>query len=101
MKSTPFLSNSPEICYDTFVLSEGDPRGQHKDLVARDGVYHELYETQFSKALMTEENDGISELEKYMWAPSRRMSPDKYEPRDRFFVPGLICVLFSVLMVSF
>ena len=67
MKSTPFLSNSPEICYDTFVLSEGDPRGLHKDLVARDGVYHELYETQFSKALMAEENNGISELEKYMW----------------------------------
>ena len=54
---------------EILVVKDGQivERGQHKDLVARDGVYHELYETQFSKALMTEENDGISELEKYMW----------------------------------
>ena len=29
-------------------------RGTHKDLVSAGGVYQELYETQFSKALETE-----------------------------------------------
>ena len=29
-------------------------RGQHKELVAKGGVYTELYETQFKKALETE-----------------------------------------------
>jgi len=42
-------------------------RGQHKELVARDGVYRELYETQFSKALLHEEEVGVSELERYIW----------------------------------
>ena len=40
-------------------------RGTHKELLGREGVYRELYETQFSKALM--EEDTVSELEKYIW----------------------------------
>ena len=40
-------------------------RGQHKELVKQGGVYAELYETQFSKALA--DDDGISELEEYIW----------------------------------
>ena len=53
---------------EILVVKDGQivERGQHKDLVSRDGVYRELYETQFSKALMTEE-DGVSELERYIW----------------------------------
>ena len=42
-------------------------RGQHKDLVSAGGVYHELYETQFSKALVPQEEEGISELQQYLW----------------------------------
>ena len=41
-------------------------RGQHRELVNRDGVYRELYETQFARAILPEE-DGISELEQYIW----------------------------------
>ena len=53
---------------EILVVKEGRivERGQHKDLVAQGGVYRELYETQFSKALMPEE-DGVSELEQYVW----------------------------------
>ena len=40
-------------------------RGSHKVLLSKEGVYRELYETQFSKALM--EEDGVSELEQYIW----------------------------------
>ena len=40
-------------------------RGTHKELLANDGVYRELYETQFSKALI--ESEGVSELEQYIW----------------------------------
>ena len=40
-------------------------RGTHKELLSKEGVYRELYETQFSKALM--EEDGVSELEQYIW----------------------------------
>ena len=40
-------------------------RGSHKELLNTDGVYRELYETQFSKALL--EDDGVSELEQYIW----------------------------------
>ncbi|MCR5384448.1 MAG: ABC transporter ATP-binding protein/permease [Saccharofermentans sp.] len=40
-------------------------RGSHKELLNKDGVYRELYETQFSKALL--EGDGVSELEQYIW----------------------------------
>lgn len=41
-------------------------RGQHKNLVSSGGVYQELYETQFSKALVPQE-EGVSELEQYLW----------------------------------
>ncbi len=41
-------------------------RGVHQELVNLGGVYSELYETQFSKALQTQE-EGLSELEKYIW----------------------------------
>ena len=40
-------------------------RGTHKELLNKEGVYRELYETQFSKALI--EADGVSELNQYMW----------------------------------
>ena len=49
-------------------------RGQHRELVNRDGVYRELYETQFSRALMPEEG-GISELEQYIWGQQAADEP--------------------------
>ena len=49
-------------------------RGQHKDLVNRDGVYRELYETQFSKALLPKE-EGVSELEQYIWGQQAADEP--------------------------
>ena len=53
---------------EILVVKDGQivERGQHKELVGRDGVYHELYQTQFSKALLPEEQ-GVSELERYIW----------------------------------
>ena len=53
---------------EILVVKDGEivERGQHRELVNRDGVYRELYETQFSKALLNEE-DGVSELEQYIW----------------------------------
>ena len=42
-------------------------RGQYRDLVNAGGVYQELYETQFSKALIPQEEEGVSELEQYIW----------------------------------
>ena len=54
---------------EILVVKDGEivERGQHKDLVKKHGVYQELYETQFSKALLPEEKDGISELDRYLW----------------------------------
>ena len=40
-------------------------RGSHKELLGKEGIYRELYETQFSKALL--EENGVSELEQYIW----------------------------------
>lgn len=40
-------------------------RGTHKELLGKNGIYRELYETQFSKAMI--EEDGVSELEQYIW----------------------------------
>ncbi len=40
-------------------------RGSHKALLNKEGIYRELYETQFSKALIDEV--GVSELEQYIW----------------------------------
>lgn len=53
---------------EILVVKDGQivERGQHRDLVAFGGVYSELYETQFSRALLPEE-DGVSELEQYIW----------------------------------
>ena len=53
---------------EILVVKDGQivERGQHRDLVALGGVYSELYETQFSRALLPEE-DGVSELEQYIW----------------------------------
>ena len=44
---------------EILVVKEGQivERGQHKDLVKAGGVYTELYETQFSRALEQEEAD--------------------------------------------
>ncbi len=41
-------------------------RGVHQDLVNQGGVYSELYETQFSKALQPQ-GDGLNALEEYIW----------------------------------
>ena len=62
---------------EILVLKDGQiiERGQHKDLVGHDGVYRELYETQFSKALLPEE-DGVSALEEYMWGQQVADEPD-------------------------
>nr|AHF25197.1 ABC-type multidrug transport system, ATPase and permease component [uncultured bacterium Contig1578] len=53
---------------EILVVKDGQivERGQHKDLVALGGVYSELYETQFSRALL-EDEPGVSELEQYIW----------------------------------
>ncbi len=40
-------------------------RGSHRELLSKEGIYRELYETQFSKALPEEE--GATELEQYIW----------------------------------
>ena len=40
-------------------------RGTHKELLNKEGIYRELYETQFNKALV--EDEGASELEQYIW----------------------------------
>ena len=54
---------------EILVVKDGEiiERGSHKELIAREGVYRELYETQFSKAMVPEQREGISELEQYMW----------------------------------
>ena len=49
-------------------------RGQHRELIGRDGVYRELYETQFSKALLPQE-EGVSELEQYIWGQQAADEP--------------------------
>ncbi len=53
---------------EILVVKDGQivERGQHASLVAQDGVYRELYETQFSKAMLPPE-EGVSELERYIW----------------------------------
>lgn len=53
---------------EILVVKEGRivERGVHQALVNLGGVYTELYETQFSKALQTQ-GDGLSELDKYIW----------------------------------
>ncbi len=62
---------------EILVVRDGEivERGQHRELVARDGVYRELYETQFSKALLPEE-EGVSELEQYLWAAQPADEPE-------------------------
>lgn len=54
---------------EILVIKDGEivERGQHKDLVKRNGVYHELYETQFSKALIPADSE-ISDADRHYWA---------------------------------
>jgi ATP-binding cassette subfamily B protein len=61
---------------EILVVKDGQivERGQHKELVSRDGVYRELYETQFSKALLPGE-EGVSELEQYIWGQQAADEP--------------------------
>ena len=61
---------------EILVVKDGQivERGQHKELVGRDGVYRELYETQFSKALLPGE-EGVSELEQYIWGQQAADEP--------------------------
>ena len=62
---------------EILVVKDGQivERGQHKALVAQDGVYRELYETQFSKALLPEAREGVSELEQYIWGQQAADEP--------------------------
>ncbi|MBR3142221.1 MAG: ABC transporter ATP-binding protein [Clostridiales bacterium] len=53
-------------------------RGTHKELLNKEGVYRELYETQFSKALL--EDNGVSELEQYIWGVQPADEP--HDPDD-------------------
>ena len=57
--------SSVKNCDKVFMLEKGTiiERGSHKELLSKEGVYRELYETQFSKALI--EDDGVSERGKY------------------------------------
>ncbi len=61
---------------EILVVKDGQivERGQHKELIGRDGVYRELYETQFSKALLPQE-EGVSELEQYIWGQQAADEP--------------------------
>lgn len=52
-------------------------RGTHKELLNKEGIYRELYETQFSKALL--EEDGVSELEQYIWGTQPADEPYEEE----------------------
>ena len=54
-------------------------RGSHKELLSKEGIYRELYETQFSKAIM--EEGGVSELEQYIWGTQPADEPfiDEFE----------------------
>lgn len=52
-------------------------RGTHKELLAQNGIYRELYDTQFSKALL--EEDGVSELERYIWGVQPGDEPHEAE----------------------
>ena len=63
-----FLSIRATRRFPRFVIRIVE-RGQHKDLVSAGGVYQELYETQFSKALTGDapESGRVTELEEYMW----------------------------------
>ncbi|MBE7069429.1 MAG: ABC transporter ATP-binding protein [Ruminococcaceae bacterium] len=52
-------------------------RGTHKELLSKEGVYRELYDTQFSKAMIDE--DGVSELEQYIWGVQPGDEPHEEE----------------------
>ena len=55
---------------EILVVKDGEiaERGQHKDLVCNGGIYQELYETQFSKAVPPESEKGsLSDLEAFVW----------------------------------
>ena len=52
-------------------------RGQHSQLVAANGVYRELYETQFSKALLPQKESGVTPLEQYIWGQQAADEPDE------------------------
>ena len=49
-------------------------RGQHRDLVQSGGVYQQLYETQFAKALNT--STEVTELEEYIWGTQVADEPE-------------------------
>ena len=63
------LTNESQAAHDEIngILNETlSVSGQHKDLVQAGGVYQELYETQFSRAIVPQE-EGVSDLEQYIW----------------------------------
>ena len=73
---------------EILVVKDGEivERGQHRDLVGAGGVYQELYETQFSKALTGDlpavpgdpdtDSSAVSELEQYIWGVQPGDEPD-------------------------
>ena len=52
---------------EILVVKDGEivERGKHKELIDHEGIYRELYETQFSGAENLKE--GVTELEEYIW----------------------------------
>ena len=60
---------------EILVVRDGEivERGQHRELVQAGGVYQELYETQFARAL--EVPGTVSELEEYIWGTQAADEP--------------------------
>ena len=61
---------------EILVIQDGQivERGQHRDLVQAGGVYQQLYETQFAKALNT--TTEVTELEEYLWGSQVADEPE-------------------------
>ena len=61
---------------EILVIQDGQivERGQHRDLVQAGGVYQQLYETQFAKALNT--STEVTELEEYIWGTQVADEPE-------------------------
>ncbi|MCR5174957.1 MAG: ABC transporter ATP-binding protein/permease [Oscillospiraceae bacterium] len=69
---------------EILVVKEGQivERGQHRDLVKAGGVYTELYETQFSRALENEEKGSDPEDKPESGSPAEK-TEDRKEPPDK------------------
>ncbi len=69
---------------EILVVKEGQivERGQHRDLVKAGGVYTELYETQFSRALENEEKGSDPEDEAKSGSPAEK-TEDRKDPPEK------------------